>query len=343
MSDLVLLTGISGYLGGHVGLALLNAGYAVRGSVRSLERADKVRAAISAAGGEVARLEFVALDLDADAGWTEAMAGVRHLLHTASPFVTAMPRDRTELVRPAVEGTRRAIEAALQAAVERVVLTSSMAAAVYGHDSARTAPFGPTDWTNLRGRPVNAYAESKTRAEQTAWTLMDAAGRHDDLVALNPYYILGPLLDDDPGTSASLVLRLMNGSVPMAARFYFSVVDVRDVAELHVRALTAPGAGGHRFTFGSRSFSFLEIAGVIRKALPAFAARLPTRDAPDWLVRLFSFAVPEIRGHGGEVGLVRTIDSADAIRLLGHPPIPPEEAIVATARDLVARGLVKAP
>lgn len=343
MADLVLLTGISGFLAGHVALALLNAGYRVRGSVRDLGLADSVKANLARAGGDVSRLEIVGLDLLSDAGWAEAMEGARYLEHVASPFVTNMPRDKSKLIRPAVEGTRRAIEAALGSGVERVVLTSSMAAAVYGHDEPRSAPFGPADWTNLHGRPVNAYAESKTRAEQTAWTLMDSAGRHDDLVAINPYYILGPLLMDDARTSVSLVLRLMDGSVPMAARFYFSIVDVRDVARLHVRTLTAPDAGGHRFTFGGPSLSFLDMAGIIRDAMPEFAPRLPRRDAPDWIVRLFSLVVPEVRGHGGEVGMVRVIDSSDAARLLGVPVTSPREAILATARDLVARGLVTAP
>lgn len=343
MADLVLLTGISGFLGGHVALALLNQGYRVRGSVRDLARADGVKASLVKAGADISRLEIVELNLMSDAGWAEAMRGARYLQHTASPFVTAMPRDKMELVRPAVEGTRRALEAALAASVERVVVTSSMAAAAYGHDTSRTAPFGPSDWTDLNGRHVSAYVESKTRAEQTAWTIMDSAGRHDDLAVINPNYILGPLLDDDPGTSAALILRLLNGSLPMTARFYFPVVDARDVAEAHLRAMIDPAAGGHRFPMGSRPIPFVEVAEIIRKAMPEFSRRLPTREAPDWLVRLVGFIDPDMRGNAGEIGVVRATDATEAVKLLGHPFIEPDAAILATARDLVARGLVKPP
>ncbi|RYF88076.1 MAG: NAD-dependent epimerase/dehydratase family protein, partial [Caulobacteraceae bacterium] len=209
--DRVLLTGISGFLGGHVALQLLDAGYAVRGSVRSLGKADKVRATMARAGADVSRLEFVALDLLSDDGWAEAARDCRYLQHTASPFVLDIPADKMELIRPAVEGTERALHAALAAGVERIVLTSSTAAIAYGHDRSRTAPFTAADWTNLQGDHVPPYQESKTRAERRAWAIMDAAGRHDDLVTINPGGILGPLLDEDPGTSAALVSRLLDG------------------------------------------------------------------------------------------------------------------------------------
>ncbi len=343
MADLVLLTGISGFLGGHVGLALLRAGYRVRGSVRDPGKAEKVRAALARAGGDVSRLEFVSLDLNADAGWAEAMQGARYLQHTASPFVTQMPRDRMELIRPAVEGTRRALTEALTAGVERMVLTSSMAATSYGHDPARTEPFSGADWTNLEGRGVNAYVESKTLAEKQAWTILDSAGRHDDLVTINPNAILGPLLDEDPGTSAALVARLMDGSVPAAARIYFPVVDVRDVAEAHVKAMTDPEAGGRRYAMGERTLSFLEFADVIREGMPEFAPRLPKRTVPDWMVRLFAFVDKDIRGNVGELGVLRRTDSSEVVRLLGHPLIPASEAVLATARSLVEHGVVKPP
>lgn len=296
MSDRVLLTGVSGFLGGHVALQLLAAGYVVRGSVRDLRKADKVQSTLAGAGADVSRLEFVALDLMSDGGWSEAMDGVRYLQHVASPFVTSMPSDKMELIRPAVEGTKRALEAAFAAGVERVVLTSSMAAIAYGHDQARTAPFTGDDWTKLDGHGVNAYVESKARAERAAWDIAERHGRKQDLAVVNPSAILGPLLDEDPGTSAALVQRLLNGSVPAAPNFAFAV--------------------------------------------PAHARKLPKFQAPDWLVRIIGLFDRDVRGNLGELGVVKRLDSSAATSLLGRPLIPAEDALAATARSLVAQGLI---
>ena len=343
MADLVLLTGISGFLGGHVGLELLRQGFAVRGSVRSLSKADKVRASLAKAGADVSRLEFVELDLNSDSGWDAAMAGVRYLQHTASPFVTDIPKDKMELIGPAVGGTRRALNAALKADVERIVLTSSMAAISYGHDKSRSAPFTAADWTDLEGRGVNAYIESKTLAEKEAWTIIDSAGRHDDLAAINPNAILGPLLDEDAGTSAALIARLMNGSIPAAARIYFAVVDVRDVAAAHVKAMITPSAGGHRFPMGDNTLSLLEFSDAVRRAAPEFVKRLPSLTVPDWMVRLFAFVDKDIRGNVGELGVVRQTDSSDVEKLLGRKLISSDDAVIATARSLIEQGVVKRP
>ena len=211
MPDRVLLTGVSGFLGGHVAKALLAAGYQVRGSVRNLAKADKVRETLAKAGADVSRLEFVALDLLKDDGWDAAAEGCRFVAHTASPFVLQMPTDKMELIRPAIEGTERALNAGLKAGVERIVITSSMAAIAYGHDKNRTAPFTAADWTDLEGHGVSAYVESKTRAERRAWEIMKAAGREADLAVINPSGIFGPLLDEDPGTSAQIVIRFLEG------------------------------------------------------------------------------------------------------------------------------------
>jgi nucleoside-diphosphate-sugar epimerase len=341
MSDLVLVTGISGFLGGHVALQLLNAGYRVRGSVRSLNRADKVKATLAANGADTSNLEFIALDLMADAGWAEAMEGVRYLQHVASPFVVELPRDRDELVRPAVEGTRRAVARALAADVERVVLTSSIAAIVYGHtDYSRRLTTG--DWTNVDNPSVNAYPESKYRAEQAAWAIAESYGAMDRLAVINPAAILGPLLDDDPGTSAALVSRLLDGSIPAAPRISFSLVDVRDVAEAQVKAMTAPGAGGRRHILSDRELSILALANELRPHLPPHIAhRLPGVEAPDWLVRTIALFDRQIRGNIDELGKVRAVDGSSGEALLGHKLIPAIDAARATAQSLIDHGLVK--
>jgi dihydroflavonol-4-reductase len=339
MADRVLLTGISGFVGGHVALELLKAGYLVRGSVRDLNKADKVRDTLGRAGADLSRLEFVALDLMSDAGWDEAMAGVRYLQHTASPFVTREPRDRNELIRPAVEGTRRAVSAALRANVERIVVTSSMAAVMYGHDKARSAPFTAADWTNLEGRELSGYVESKARAERAAWELMDAAGRHDDLATINPGAIFGPLLDEDPGTSVGLLKRMFDGSLPAAARIAFIVVDVRDVAAAHVAAMTSEAARGRRFPMGNGTFTLMEIAGILRKAMPERSGRMPRFEVPDWVVRLVANVDADVRGNLGELGVVKRADASDVRRLLGRDLIAAEDATIASAQSLIAQGL----
>jgi nucleoside-diphosphate-sugar epimerase len=325
-----------------VALALLNAGYAVRGSVRDIGKAEKVRAALrrATASGNIDNLEFVVLDLMRDDGWAGAMQGCRYLQHVASPFVVQLPKDKNELIRPAVEGTRRALEAALAADIERVVLTSSAAAIMYGHPPGRTAPFTEADWSATEGGDVTSYTESKTRAELEAWSIMEAAGRRDDLVVINPTGILGPLLDDDPGTSGLLLKRLMDGSVPAAPKIYFGGVDVRDVAELHVKAMESPSAGGQRIIASSNVMSMKEIADVLRQAFPAYAKKLPRYEVPNWLVRLFAFVDPEMRGNIGSLGIVRRTDHSRGEALLGHPFMSAGDAAIAMARSLIAEKLV---
>lgn len=343
MTGRVLVTGISGFIGSHVALALLYAGYTVRGSLRDQARAAEVAAMLERAGADTGRLELITLDLLDDAGWHEAARGCRYLAHTASPLHLRPPAERDVLVRPAVEGTRRAIEAALEADIERVVLTSSVAAMSNGHPRDRSAPFAEADWSATEGEGVNAYSESKTRAELEAWSLMEAAGRRADLVAINPVVVLGPMLS--PRVSASIVLikRLLDGSAPVAPRLTLNLVDVRDVAALHLAALTAPRAGGHRFIAAAPPVSLTEIVDGLRAAFPAFARRLPRLSVPDWVVRLYALVDADARANLGSLGSTRSFDAAPAEALLERPFITPRLAAAATAQSLVDFGVVRPP
>ena len=338
MTDRVLVTGVSGFLGGHVALELLRQGYAVRGSVRNLGRSDKVTSALAKAGADTSRLEFTTLDLLSDAGWAEAMEGVRYLQHVASPFLMETPRDRNVLIRPAVEGTRRALTAAFSAGAERVVLTSSIAAIVYGHgDSRRT--FTTADWTDPN--EATAYPESKLRAEKEAWTIADSFGARDRLAVINPGAILGPLLDDDPGTSGALIGRLLDGSVPGVPKMTFTIVDVRDVAAAQAAAMRQPEAGGHRHILAEREMTVMEIAEVLRARLPtAETRRIPRFEVPNWLVRLVGLFDRQVGSNAAELGTIRHVDPSSGRALLGRPMISGPDAVLATAQSLFARGLV---
>jgi dihydroflavonol-4-reductase len=342
MADRVLVTGISGFVGSHLALALLDRGYAVRGSLRDLGRADKVREALqaSSASGAVSALEFVALDLTRDEGWREAAAGCRYLQHVASPFVIDMPADRNELIRPAVEGTRRALAAGLAAGVERIVLTSSFAAIGYGHPRNRMAPFTEADWSATGGPDVTAYTESKTRAELEAWSITEAAGRRHELAVVNPTGILGPLLDNDPGTSNELLVAALRGRFPAVPRLDFNFVDVRDVAALLVKAMENPEAGGQRCLTAAGPLSLKQVAATLREAFPAYANKLPRIELPDWVVRLAANFSPTARAAVTQLGQSKAVDNRRALALLGQPFIPPADSVIATGRSLIERGLV---
>lgn len=321
-------------------LALLQAGYVVRGSLRDPRRAARVRATLQHAGANISRLEFVTLDLMHDEGWREAARDCRFLQHVASPLTIRMPKDRNELLRPAIEGTRRALEAALAADVQRVVVTSSAAAIVYGHPRARTEPFTEADWSRTDGEGVSTYSESKTRAEREAWSLMEAVGRRDDLSVINPTVVLGPLLDEDTGTSAMMVKRLLDGSAPAVPRFSFGIVDVRDIAALHVNAMVDAGAGGRRFLASAGRLSLIELAHALRQRFPSHAGKIPRFVVPDWVTRLYALFDRDLRDNLSALGVSHPLDASRAEALLGHPFIAAADVAAATAQSLIDMRLV---
>jgi nucleoside-diphosphate-sugar epimerase len=343
MPGRVLVTGVSGFIGSHVALSLLYGGYNVRGSLRDMSRAAEVAGMLERAGADLTRLEFVPLDLSDDAGWLEAAAGCRYVQHVASPLAVRAPKNRDDMILPAVEGTRRALEAALDAGTERIVLTSSAAAISYGRAGGGEQPavFTSADWSATSGADVTTYSESKTRAELEAWSIMEEAGRRHDLAVVNPTIVLGPLLGSDAGVSSLLVKKLIDGTAPLAPRLGFNVVDVRDVAALHVAAMTSENAGGHRFIASAGAVTMLELAEALRPSFPDFAYRMPRFAIPDWIVRLYALFDADARAHLGRLGGGPRYDASPATALLGRPFITPRVAAAATAQSLIEFGLVR--
>jgi len=335
--ELVLVTGGSGFLGTHCILQLLEAGYQVRTTVRSPQREADVHAMVQAGDG----LSFVVADLENDAGWAEAVAGCQYVLHVASPFPSTVPDNEDELIVPAREGALRVLRAARDARVQRVVLTSSFAAIGYGQQP-RDTPFDETSWTDLNGEDVLPYVKSKTLAERAAWDFIAKEGGGLELSVVNPVGIFGPVLGPDYSTSILLVQRMMDGALPGCPRLYFGAVDVRDVAELHLRAMIDPAAKGERFLAVAGDFmSMLDIAKVLKKQLGAAAKRVPTRELPDWMVRLASMTDPAVKQILPELGKRKNATNEKARRVLGWAPRPREEAVAATAESLVRLGLLK--
>lgn len=339
----VLVTGGSGFVGGHVLLALLAAGHRVRTTVRSLAREPEVRATLAAAGADAGdRLTFFAADLEQDAGWAEAVAGCDYVHHVASPFPPAQPEDEQELIRPAREGTLRVLRAARDAGVKRVVVTSSFAAIGYGHGQ-RDTPYTEEDWTDPNGPSVQPYMKSKTLAERAAWDFVEREGRGMELAVVNPVGIFGPALNGDLSTSVFLVRAMLEGRMPGTPRLYLGAVDVRDVADLHLRAMTDPAAAGERFlAVAGEALSFHEMATILRARLGPAAAKAPKRELPNWLIRLLALFNPLAREAVPRLGIKANASNAKARNVLGWTPRSNEEAIVASGESLIALGLVEA-
>ncbi|MET0703021.1 MAG: aldehyde reductase [Mycobacterium sp.] len=331
----VLVTGGSGFLASHTILALLDAGYPVRTTIRSPGRESAVRAMLADAGADTSRLTFAVADLTEDGGWAAAVADCTYVLHVASPFPASAPKDENDLIRPAVDGTLRVLRAAHDAGVRRVVMTSSFAAIGYS-PKASGLPYDETDWTATEQQP-NSYVKSKTLAERAAWDFAATHPGGPELTVLNPVGIFGPGLGADYASSVGLIKALLDGKPPVLARASFAVVDVRDVAELHVRAMTAAGAAGERFLVAAGApVTMPEIAAILRSGLGQDAAAVPTRVAPDWAVRLGARLSPPLATLAGLLGRPKSISTAKVTETLGWQPRPIAETILDTGRSLVA-------
>jgi len=341
-SDLVLVTGASGFIAKHCIAELLKKGYRVRGTVRRPAAAPEVVAAVSKVVDPAGRLEFATLDLTADAGWDDALRGCRFLMHLASPFPLAVPKNRDELIAPARDGTVRALAAAARAGVERTVLTSSTVAILSGPGRAKET-FTEQDWTDVDDPRVLPYPLSKALAERAAWDFVSRDRSGMKLVVVCPSMVWGPALDRDVGSSAELIALFLRGAYPALPRFGTAITDVRDVAAMHVAVMVAPNAAGERFICSSESLWLNEVGRILIEHFPEFRSKVPTRMLPDFMVRLAAIFDATLKAAVQELGEARVASNAKAKSMLGFRFHTAEEAAVAMAQSLIDLGLVTPP
>lgn len=332
----VLVTGASGFIAKHIVAQLLNAGFGVVGSLRTPGRSAEVIAAVTPelddASNLAKRLRFVTLDLDSDKGWQDAMAGIDVLVHTASIFPIKPPKDPQSLIDTNVNGTLRALRAAHAAGVNRVILTSSMAATGAG-DLSANGTLDEDVWTNTDHPKLSVYSKSKTLAERAAWDFVRDTAPEMKLTTINPGLVAGPPLDAHYGTSCAVVERMIQGKDPMQPDLGFTIVDVRDVATMHVRAILMPASVGKRVIAASEFMMMRDLALVIKNRFPDL--RTATRVAPNFMMRLMAIVDPVVRGIVPLLGRRETPSNARAIELLDMKFITGADAIVATAESIM--------
>ena len=347
----VLVTGGTGFIATWVIVRALQNGHKVHTTIRSLARSDDVREAVHRGDiptDQTHAIKFFQADLLSDEGWDEACAGCDYVMHVASPFPVKIPKDEDELIKPGKDGTLRVLRAAKRAGtVKRIVLTSSFAA-VAGGQGPRTVdnPFTERDWTNAEnlGRPVGSYEKSKTYAEKAAWQWQKEEGGGIELVAVNPVLVYGPMLGTSVNTSLELPRRLLNGKIPCVPDLWFGIVDVRDVAGLHILAMETPHAAGQRYlaTSDEMSVSAMHMALYLKEGLPAHESRRVTLQIlPNILVKLVALLSKTAKQVVPDLGVVKPASNAKARKELGWAPRSAKEAMLATAESLKKNGFLK--
>lgn len=336
MAGKVFVSGGSGYIAGFLVRQLIAEGWEVNTTIRNLAREAEVRGWLNV---DNSKLHFFAADLVSDSGWAEAMAGCSHVAHVASPLPSDKPRHEDELIVPAREGALRALRFAKAAGVKRFVLTSSVAAISYGHKGQTR--FTEADWTDINSPDAYAYVKSKTIAERAARDWVTAEGEGMEFCTVNPSLVVGPLMAPDFSTSLESVKKLLEGSIPGLPRLGFGLVDVRDVADLHVKCLTAPDMAGERF-IASGPFMWMEdMAAILRNGLGEQGRKVPKRRLPSWLMRILANFDPLVKQVVSELDNVRDNDASHAKAVLGWETRAAEESILDAARDMLRLGVVK--
>ena len=340
-SQRVLVTGGSGFIAGHCILQLIEQGYLVRTTVRSLQRESTVRAVLAAAGMVNSdALSFVAADLTSDAGWAEAVSGCDFVLHVASPVHTGKVKNDDDVIAPARDGTLRVLRAARDAGVRRVVLTSAFHAVGFGHPHTDHT-FTEDDWSVLDGPGMDAYGRSKILAERAAWDFLSTQGGSLELTTLLPVAVMGPVMGKEISGANHIVQRSLNGQMPGYPNMWIPIVDVRDVASAHVAAMTAPGAAGQRFLISSGPpIAMKQIGAILKAHLGDAASRVPTRTIPNTIVRIAAVFSAEFRPVAADLDYVKKISNDKARRDLAWRPRPSPEAVNAAADSMIAKSLV---
>ena len=342
-TEKVLVTGGAGFVGSHCVLQLLQKGYKVRTTLRSMGRKDEVIGMLKAAGiTSFDNLEFIETDLTKDDNWAAAVKNCKYVLHIASPFLSQMPKDENEMIRPAVDGTIRVLKASKNAGVKRVVVCSNFGAVGYSHKDPATV-ITEKEWTNPDQKGMTAYNKSKVLAERAAWDFIKNEGGDLELAVINPVFILGPSLGPDFSSSYHILELLLSGSMKAAPNINFNIIDVRDVADLHIRAMTNPEANGQRFIgMAGGAMSLPQIAGLLKKKMPDIAQKVSTRVLPDWVVRVAALFSAQAKTAASILGINRNVSNEKARKILGWNPIANnEEAILASVGSMIKFGKLK--
>lgn len=342
-SETVLVTGGTGFVGSHCVLQLLQGGYRVRTTLRSMGRKGEVIDMLKTGGvTSFDRLTFIETDLMKDDNWDEAVKGCTYVLHVASPIFSTLPKDDNEMIRPAVDGTLRVLKAARNAGVKRVVVTSNFGAVGYSHKDPNTE-ITEAEWTDPNQKDLSSYSRSKVMAERAAWDFINNEGGNLELSVINPVFIMGPSLGPDIPSGFDLPRHLVDGSMKAVPNIPFNIIDVRDVADLHIRAMTNPDARGQRFiAMAGGKISMPEMAVLIKNKMPDVAKKVSTRILPNWVIYVAALFNQQAKHVAPLLKVIRHTSSAKARKVLGWTPIANnEEAILASMESMIKFGIIK--
>jgi len=336
----VLVSGITGFVGSHVAVQLINNGYTVRGTMRNMSRKDSMQDIFRENYSGMSEVEFVKGELTNPEDWDNAMEGVDYVMHVASPLPFDLKKDENDLIIPAREGTLNVLKAAHKHNVKRVVLTSSIAAIGQGH-KIRSRTYTEEDWTNLKGKKdVDPYVKSKTIAESEAWKFINQSNVNLELAVINPGYIFGPLLEKDYSDSAVIIKKILKADMPGLPRTSFPLVDVRDVAEMHVWAMEKPQAAGNRFICVNKTSWFQEIAITLKDEFPEFQGKIKTKVIPDIIIYVYGLFDTKVKSIQSELGCFKVYDNSRAVKMFNWEPRSNKEAIISMAESMIRLGVV---